>query len=85
MLNYGVTFNLGFATICSPAIFETHFSYHKNIWIAATDYCICSPQNFTIQVHQIRGKGCLPLSVLFKLGRVLIMNYHKAQMISYAV
>ena len=24
--------------MCSPAIFETSFSYDKDIWIAATDY-----------------------------------------------
>ena len=24
--------------VCSPAIFETCFSYDKDIWIAATDY-----------------------------------------------
>ena len=35
---YGVTFNFGSAKVCSPAIFETSFSYDKDIWIAATDY-----------------------------------------------
>ena len=29
---HGVTFNIG------SAIFETHFSYHKDMWIAAADY-----------------------------------------------
>ena len=24
--------------MCSPAMFETYFSHHKEIWIAATDY-----------------------------------------------
>ena len=24
--------------VCSPAIFETSFSYDNDIWIAATDY-----------------------------------------------
>ena len=28
------------AKVCSPAIFETAFSYDKDIWIAATDYNI---------------------------------------------
>ena len=40
MLIHDVTFNLGSAKVCSPAIFETYFSYHKNVWIAATDYCM---------------------------------------------
>ena len=26
--------------MCSPAIFETVFSYDKDIWIAASDYCM---------------------------------------------
>ena len=35
---HGVTFNLGSAKVGSPAIFETSFSYDKDIWISATDY-----------------------------------------------
>ena len=34
----GVTFTFGSAKMCSPAIFETSFSYDKDIWIAATVY-----------------------------------------------
>ena len=37
-VDHGVTFNFGSAKVCSPAIFETSFSYDKDIWIAATDY-----------------------------------------------
>ena len=37
---HGVTFNFGSTKVCSPAIFETSFSYDKAIWIAATDYYI---------------------------------------------
>ena len=37
-MHHGVTFNFGSAKVCSPAIFETFFSYDKDIWIAATDY-----------------------------------------------
>ena len=33
-----MTFNLGSGKVCSRAIFETPFSYDKDIWIAATDY-----------------------------------------------
>ena len=33
-----VIFNFGFAKVCSPAIFETCWSYDKDIWIAATNY-----------------------------------------------
>ena len=39
-MHYGVTFNFGFAEVCSPTISETCFSYDKDIWITATDYCM---------------------------------------------
>ena len=35
---HGVTFHFSSAKVCSPAIFETCFSYNKAIWIAATYY-----------------------------------------------
>ena len=37
-MHHGVTFNFGSAKLCSLAIFETYFSFEKDIWIAATDY-----------------------------------------------
>ena len=37
-VHHDVTFNFGSAKVCSPTIFETSFSYDKDIWIAATDY-----------------------------------------------
>ena len=37
-VHHGVTFHFGPAKVCSPAIFQTCFSYDKDIWIAATDY-----------------------------------------------
>ena len=37
-MHHGVTFNFGSAKVCSPTIFETSFSYDKDIWISATDY-----------------------------------------------
>ena len=39
-MHHGVTFNFGSAKVCLPAIFATCFSYNKDIWIAATDYCM---------------------------------------------
>ena len=35
---HGVTFNFSSAKVCSNAIFETSFSYDKDIWITATDF-----------------------------------------------
>ena len=40
MLNHGVTFHLNSAEVCSLAIFETYFSYRKDICIAVTYYYI---------------------------------------------
>ena len=37
-MHRGVTFNFGPARVCSSAIFETSFSYDKDIWIAVSDY-----------------------------------------------
>ena len=37
-MHHGVTFNFGFAKVCSPAIFERSISYDKDIRIAVTDY-----------------------------------------------
>ena len=37
---HGVTFNFGSTKVRAHAILETCFSYDKDIWIAATDYCI---------------------------------------------
>ena len=36
-MHHGVTFYFGHAEVCSPAVFETSFSYDKDICIAATD------------------------------------------------
>ena len=39
-MHHGVTFNIGSAKVCSPALFEKCFSYCKDLWITATAYCI---------------------------------------------
>ena len=36
-VRHGVTFDLGSAKVCSPAIYETSFSYEET---AETDYCM---------------------------------------------
>ena len=38
VVHHGVFFNFGSAKVCSTAIFETSFSYDKDIWIAVADY-----------------------------------------------
>ena len=44
MHHHGVTFNFGYASMCSPTMHETCFYCDKDIWIAAADcrmyYCI---------------------------------------------
>ena len=37
-MHHGVAFSFGSAKVGSPAIFETSFSFDKDIWITATDY-----------------------------------------------
>ena len=37
-MHHVVTFNFGFAKLCSPSMFEISFSYDKDIWIIAPDY-----------------------------------------------
>ena len=37
-MQHGVTFNFSSAKVRLSTIFETCFSYDKDIWIAATDY-----------------------------------------------
>ena len=37
-MHHCVTFNFGPAKVCSPAIFETSFSYDKDIWTVGTYY-----------------------------------------------
>ena len=37
-MHHGVTFSFESAQVCSPAIFETCFSYDKDIWTAVIDY-----------------------------------------------
>ena len=38
-MHHGMPFSFGSASakVCPPAIFETCFSYDKDIWIAVTD------------------------------------------------
>ena len=48
MLNHDVTFNRGSAKVGSPAIFQTYFSDHKDLWITATDCYVYHPLNCAI-------------------------------------
>ena len=59
----GVTFRFGSAKVCSPAIFETCFSYDKDIWIAATDYYIY----IYIMYFKIYIIGLFPLTSILQL------------------
>ena len=37
-VHHGLIFSFHSAKVCSPAIFETFFSFDKDTWIASTDY-----------------------------------------------
>ena len=47
MQSHCVIFNLGPAKVCSPPMFETYFSYDKDIWISESDYYM----HFYIIIH----------------------------------
>ena len=40
MLNHDATFDFGSTKMCSPAIFETYFSDHKDVRISVIVYYI---------------------------------------------
>ena len=88
-VGYGMTFN--FSKVGSPAIYETYFTYHKNIWIAVADYYYFFPFNilfihpFHISAKRIwEGEGGKP-SIRFTLQVqcnakkffVIILNFYK--------
>ena len=60
-MHHGVTFSFGSSKVCSPAIFDTCFSYDKDIWIVATDYYM----HFNIIV-------LFPLTAILKLINFII-------------
>ena len=60
-MHHGVTFNFDSAKVYSPAIFETSFSYDKDMWIAANDYYM----HFYIIV-------LFPMTAILQLMSVLI-------------
>ena len=55
-MNHGLTFNFGFAKVCSPALSKTSFSFDEDTGIAATDYYM----HFYII-------ALFPLTVIFQL------------------
>ena len=64
MQNYSRT--IGQAKVFSPAIFQTYFSYHKDIWIAATDvvfyYLMLLLSLFnTLSLHTLSLKCCFSI------------------------
>ena len=68
-MHHGVTFNFGSAKVCSPAIFETSFSYDKDIWIAAIDYymhlyiIVLFPLTAILRLINFTGKKNLQLHI----------------------
>ena len=71
MLNHGVTFNLWSAKLCSPAIFETYFSHHEDIWIVVTHiYFVSIWEEFSRKgpPYQLAPQVCLPIASLLVDG-----------------
>ena len=59
-----MTFNFGCAKVCSPAIFETSFSYDKDIRIAATNYYMHFYIIKLFQLHNYLPPGFSPGGIL---------------------
>ena len=83
-MHHGVTFNFGSAKVCSPAIFETCFSYDKDTWIAATDcymyFCIIVLFLLTAVLQLIKFYSFIIFSILInaiilKLNRLVLILY----------
>ena len=71
-MQHGVTFSFGSAKVCSPAMLETSFSYDKDIWIAATDYCI----NFYITMLFSLTSILAVVTLTFKILSLLFLRNH---------
>ena len=81
-MRHGVTFNFSSAKVCSPAIFETCFSYDKDIWIAATDYyvllhnCAISIDIYSInKFYSVIIFSLLINAVIFLLNCLVLILY----------
>ena len=46
-MHYSVTFNFSSGKVCSPTIFETSFSYDKDIWLLII---LCTLYNCAISI-----------------------------------
>ena len=88
MLSHSMTFTLGSATVCSPAIFDTYFSYHKDIWIAVSFLCQLTCQSADImsslcgvgvrvRVNNFFSKTTRPRDMLFFLKDTLSIEDEK--------
>ena len=74
---HGVTFHFGSAEVCSLAMFETSFSYDKDIWIAETHYymyfyiIVLFP--LTAVLHSIKFYSFIIFSILIN-AVILLLN-----------
>ena len=78
-MHHGVTFHFGSVKMCSPAIYETCFSYDKDIWIAASLQLIiiCALHNCAISIGSYTPINKFYRFVMFSLpinAVILLMN-----------
>ena len=77
-MHHGMTFNFGSAKVCSPAVFETCFSYDKDIWFAATDYFSALLHNCAFSIDSWSPVNKFYSSIIFSLlinAVILLLNY----------
>ena len=76
-MHHDATFRFDPAKVCSPAIFETCFSYDKDIWIAATDYHNVLLHNYAISVDSYSPINKFYSIIIFSLlinAVILLLN-----------
>ena len=66
-VHHGVTSNFGSAKVCSPAMFDTSFSYDRDKWIAAINYCNALLHNCAISMDSYSPINKFYSSIIFSL------------------
>ena len=72
-MHHGVTFSFGSAKVFLPAIFETCFSYNKDIWIAATDYVLLHNCAISIDIFSPVNKFYSVINVSLLINAVILL------------
>ena len=78
-MHHAVTFNFGSVKVCSPAIFETSFSFDKDMFITATD---CYMHFYVIMLFSIDNYSPINKLYSFMIVSLLINAVNLANELS---